>query len=187
MKYQIKFHSLWHCGSGLSAGADLDTLVIKDTNKMPFIPGKTLKGLIKEAVEDYLFFTGQNSIDSIQKLFYKTFGDESKGEVGCAFFSNANLEIEEYNAIVSNKLQDYLYTGISSTAISEETGTAKSHSLRRIQAVIPCIMYAEIENLPSEFIPYIEKGLSLIKRMGQNRNHGLGRCDFLISKKGGEK
>ena len=50
--YQIEFFSQWHCGSGLSAGADIALLVIKDKEGMPFIPGKTLKGLIREAVEN---------------------------------------------------------------------------------------------------------------------------------------
>ncbi len=43
---KIEFFSPWHCGSGPSAGADADSLVIKDINGLPFIPGKTIKGLI---------------------------------------------------------------------------------------------------------------------------------------------
>ena len=49
--YTIEFFSYWHCGSGLSAGADVDSLVIKDAKGMPFVPGKTIKGLIREAAE----------------------------------------------------------------------------------------------------------------------------------------
>ena len=45
--YTIEFFSYWHCGSGLSAGADVDSLVIKDAIGMPFVPGKTIKGLIR--------------------------------------------------------------------------------------------------------------------------------------------
>ena len=47
--FKITFFSEWHCGSGLSSGSDLDALVIKDKDNFPFIPGKTLKGLIREA------------------------------------------------------------------------------------------------------------------------------------------
>jgi len=49
--YTIELFSYWHCGSGLSAGADVDSLVIKDAKGMPFVPGKTIKGLIREAAE----------------------------------------------------------------------------------------------------------------------------------------
>ena len=48
--YNLTFFTDWHCGSGLAAGADVDTLVVKDKNGLPFVPGKTLKGLIREAV-----------------------------------------------------------------------------------------------------------------------------------------
>ena len=58
LNIKIEFFSPWHCGSGLSAGADADSLVIKDTNGLPYIPGKTIKGLIREAVEDYAALRG---------------------------------------------------------------------------------------------------------------------------------
>ena len=58
LNIKIEFFSPWHCGSGLSAGADADSLVIKDINGLPFIPGKTIKGLIREAVEDYAALRG---------------------------------------------------------------------------------------------------------------------------------
>lgn len=54
--YSIKFHTDWHCGSGLAAGADVDALVVKDKNRLPFIPGKTIKGLVREAMCDIIGF-----------------------------------------------------------------------------------------------------------------------------------
>lgn len=68
--YHIEFFSQWHCGSGLSAGADIDLLVIKDKEGMPFIPGKTLKGLIREAVENLIHYQGQSK-DSVEQVFGK--------------------------------------------------------------------------------------------------------------------
>ena len=50
IKYKITFFSNWHCGSGLAAGADTDELVIKDRNGLPYVPGRTIKGLLREAV-----------------------------------------------------------------------------------------------------------------------------------------
>lgn len=96
----IQIHSQWHCGSGLSAGADLDALVIKDPNNMPYIPGKTVKGLIKEAVEDYISFAG-NALDLIPSKD-KMFGTQSEKDAirsnGCAHFSNAVIAKSEYQA-----------------------------------------------------------------------------------------
>ena len=74
IKYTIRFFSQWHCGSGTSAGADVDELVVKDKNGMPYIPGKTLKGLIREAVEDYVAFSSRG--DELGSLVAETFGKE---------------------------------------------------------------------------------------------------------------
>jgi len=65
--YKIEFFTDWHCGSGLSSGADLDLLVIKDKDKLPFIPGKTIKGLVREAVEEIHGF--QPSDIDLKKVF----------------------------------------------------------------------------------------------------------------------
>ena len=69
LNIKIEFFSPWHCGSGLSAGADADSLVIKDTNGLPYIPGKTIKGLIREAVEDYAALRGLDM--DLEKAFGK--------------------------------------------------------------------------------------------------------------------
>lgn len=60
IKYQIQFHSYWHCGSGLAAGAGVDALVVKDADGLPFVPGKTIKGLLREAMEE--LYGGQNEM-----------------------------------------------------------------------------------------------------------------------------
>lgn len=187
IKYSIHFYSPWHCGSGLSAGADADAIVIKDKEDMPFIPGKTLKGLIREAVEDYVSFSKTLSEESLNKAF----GLPANGEVsdhnlnGTAFFTDARLDSKEAKAIVSNKAQRYLYNNVSSTAI-DENGIAKEHSLRSIETVVPCTLYAEIYDLPDDVASVIEKSFGLIHHIGLNRSRGLGRCDFNIEKGGAQ-
>ena len=56
IKYKVIFFTDWHCGSGLAAGADVDALVIKDSDGLPYIPGKTMKGLLREAAEEIVSF-----------------------------------------------------------------------------------------------------------------------------------
>lgn len=179
--YEVEFLSDWHCGSGLSAGADLDALCIKDVNGLPFIPGKTLKGLLREASE--LIF-GEN-LEFTEKSFGKentSSDNESQNDLcessqGACYFSNAELS-ENIQNILNNDIQKKacLYRKVSSTAI-EETGTAKEHSLRKMEVVIPLTLYAEISDIPS--IEYRDKlllCLKYIKAIGINRNRGLGRC-----------
>jgi len=175
IEYDITFYSAWHCGSGLSAGADLDTLVIKDKDGLPFIPGKTMKGLIREAVEDYSGFRKDCDDAAIERLFGK--GADKDHVMGTAFFTNAQLSDEERNAIVSEHLQPLLYNKVTTTAIGED-GIAKDHSLRSMEAVVPCCLHGEIYDVDEQLASTVVESLGLIKRMGVKRNRGLGRCDI---------
>lgn len=185
INYTITFYSPWHCGSGFSAGADVDALVVKDENGMPFVPGKTLKGLIREAIENYISMSSDTEAD-IVKTVEETFGricdKTNESTMGSAHFSNAVLCLREYNAIVGNELQKYLYSKLTTTAI-DDNGIAKDHSLRSEEVVVPCTLYAKITGVPESIHEILTKSLGLIKRLGQKRNRGLGRCDI---KEGGE-
>lgn len=173
--YKIQFYSDWHCGSGLAAGADVDALVVKDKNNLPFIPGKTIKGLLREAIEDIYSFS-KVSNERIQ-TFIQTFGYSTNKEqsTGCAFFTNAEIESDIANTIIASYTHKYLYRAITSTAIDSE-GVAKDNSLRRMEVVVPCTLQGRIINIPDNMEEDIKMGLKYIKRLGQNRNRGLGRC-----------
>lgn len=176
IKYTIEFLSDWHCGSGLAAGADVDALVVKDKDNLPFVPGKTMKGLVREAVETIVAFRGEDK-EKILKSAFGFFDDKDNSNKGEMFFTNAELAREEADTIVANKLQQYLSRSIASTAIKED-GIAKDHSLRKMEVVVPCTLYGMIKNVRPELVKDIIDGLKFIKRLGVNRNRGLGRCSI---------
>jgi len=182
IQYKIEFFSDWHCGSGLAAGADVDVLVVKDKNRLPFVPGKTMKGLVREAVENILQFQDNDTFDTNKLFGY--FDNKEKKEQGELFFGNAELSETHKNAILANNATDYLYRAIASTAIGED-GIAIEHSLRKMEVVVPCILEGMIHYIPEENKELIENGLKYIKRLGLNRNRGLGRCQ--ITTKEGDK
>lgn len=179
IRYKINLHTYWHCGSGLAAGADVDALVIKDKNNLPYIPGKTIKGLLKEAVDEIEGF--KNNVNGFKPTdeYIRTFGyfkdDANEMEKSEAFFSNAELDKNEANCIVANKLCNFMYNSVSQTSIGDD-GTAKEHSLRKIQVVVPCTLYGTIHNVPEGMRQTLIDGMKYTKRLGLNRNRGLGRC-----------
>ena len=173
IRYKIQFFSCWHCGSGLSAGADVDALVVKDKDGMPFVPGKTMKGLIREAVENYVFLTGGDST-----AVDETFGSEADLK-GSAFFSNAALDEREQKAIVSNGAQKFMYNKMTTTAI-DENGIAKEHSLHSLETVVPCTLTGFVADVTEPMAKIIGESLGLIKRIGLKRNRGLGRCNITL-------
>ena len=181
--YKIQLLSDWHCGSGLAAGADVDQLVIKEKN-FPFIPGKTLKGLLKDAA---ITLKDVNAVDTefIKKIFgmeassAQTTQDAINSIKGNSNFSNAELT-ENLKNQLKNKT-DYLYRKISSTAI-DKNGIAEEHSLRRYEVVVPVTLFAKISNVDKGNIENIENCMKMVKRLGTGRNRGLGRCDISIVK-----
>ena len=178
--YKIEFFSEWHCGSGLSAGADTDALVIKDSEGFPYIPGKTLKGLFREAIEE-LIELKDTSTEIEKKAFKNSFGyfsdNKAEGKKGSIFFTNAELELKEQ--IKQAKAQCYLFRRITSTAI--DNGVAEANSLRSMETVVPCTLTGEILDIDDSLETLMKDSAMFIKRLGQNRNRGLGRCDIKIT------
>jgi len=183
--YRVRFYSDWHCGSGLGMGAELDASVIKDEIELPYIPGKTLKGLLREAGE----VIAEVLSDSQEQLLVdEIFGVEAKdGNIsvpGVCYFSNAEFSVETKQELLKN--EDYvknLYRAHASTAI-DKNGQAIEHSLRTIETVIPVSLYGRITSIPStiQHIEFLEKCMKYTKRLGTGRNRGLGRCDISFIK-----
>ena len=178
INYELKFFDYWHVSSGLSGGAALDSYVIKDSAGLPYVPGKTIKGLVREAAE---LFWDQGDID-------KCFGSRGgKGEQknnddttqAQCYFSSATIDEKIAAEITSNKLERNLFEIISATKI-DENGTAVDKSLRDIEVILPITLIGKIENIDDKFASNLKRALKSVKQMGLNRNRGLGRCEFKV-------
>ncbi len=163
--YNITFLDYWHLSSGLSAGAKLDSTVIKDADGLPYVPGKTLKGLVREMAE----------LLPDNEAFVSTCFGEEVVQMGACYFTNATLDDALKEQIRGNKLQEKLYDELASTQIDKE-GMAVDNSLREIEVTIPLTLQGKIDDVPSAYEEKMKQALKMIKRMGLNRNRGLGRC-----------
>jgi CRISPR/Cas system CSM-associated protein Csm3 (group 7 of RAMP superfamily) len=188
IEYTITFYSDWQTGSGLSGGAELDDLCIKDENGLPFIPGKTLKGLFLDAFKDYNDFKKvvlkQESIFGLELNKEKKQIEQSKEGLAKnteVFFSDAVIREDERKEIISNGLQKFLFRKMASTAINK-SGIAEQFSLRTLEVCMPVILTATIENVNENSIETLENVAKLIRSVGGNRNRGLGRCKLKINK-----
>ncbi|MBU1668181.1 CRISPR-associated protein [bacterium] len=180
LHYEIKFLDYWHMSSGLSAGAKLDSTVTKDTKGIPYVSGKTLKGLAREMAE----------ILGDKAFVKKCFGAEEI-DMGECYFSNVELSKETREEIIEYGLQERLYDVIASTKIGkkdkfkdgkqiEKRDIAVDNSLREIEVVVPITLEGVIDDIPDEYQEKMKQSLKMIKRMGLNRNRGLGRCEISI-------
>jgi len=186
LKYTLKFYDYWHISSGLSAGARLDSTVIKDSEGLPYVAGKIIKGLSREMAElvgDCTFvnscFGGSTNDGKNGRPLDKCYDENAKNIQGICYFSNATLDKTTAKEIKANDLQENLYDIIASTKIDHKSGVAQDNSLREIEVVVPLTLIGEIRDIPNdEYLKLMQRALKMIKRMGLNRNRGLGRCEF---------
>ena len=186
LTYNIKMLGYWHCGSGLSAGAEADSSVIKDADGLPFVPGKTIKGLLREAAMEML---NCHAID--ENLMKAVFGYTSSKESeyaqkketrtypGNARFSNAELAGPERDEL-KGTLAPYLYDIIASTSIDPTTGTAETQTLRSIEVAVPVVLTGQIECADDAAKGLLMDCMKWVRSLGAHRNRGLGRCKFII-------
>ena len=175
INYKVEFLDYWHLSSGLSAGAKLDSTVVKDKDDLPYLSGKTLKGLLREMAE---YFENASFVT-------ECFGVEGV-DMGVCYFSNARLIEEVASEITKHNLQERLYDVIASTKIGqnenedEVEGIAVDNSLREIEVVVPLTLEGTIDDVPTQHKEQMVQALKMIKRIGLNRNRGLGRCKITV-------
>lgn len=190
LNYQIEFYDCWNTSSGLSGGALADTLCLKDKNGLPYLPGKTVKGLFREAAELLECLKHEGITDAfINHVFgekERKQGDGSAGQktvIATSFFGNATLNAATAKAILEESthgkeesliLAPQLFEQIATTAL-EATGLAQKHSLRRTEYALPCTLYGEIMDA-DEYKKPLADCAAFIKRLGLNRHRGYGRC-----------
>lgn len=175
IKYEIKFLTYWHAGSGLTSGAQADAVVIKDENGLPYFSGKTIKGIVRDAfinLKESGLIKNQDEVD----LFGQTNKSGSTGLYGGRlFFSNAEMPGNDVLAsdeeVISN-----LFDTLASTEISS-TGVAGLASLRVMEVCVPLTLEGSISGFRSkdEALDF-SRLFAFIKAMGGHRNRGLGRC-----------
>lgn len=183
--FQIEFTGYWHAGTGEAGAGDLDAVIIRDADGLPFLPGKSLKGLFCEAFCE-LIAAGDPSNghapreDALLRLFGRPGPDSLKNQ-GLLRFSNASIPPAERAALLHDKSADGLTAVIASTAL--EHGLAEERSLRRVEVAIPMTLHFTITLRPSPDAPspdtvktWLEDAAARIRMAGSHRHNGLGEC-----------
>ncbi len=202
----IDFKNYWHAGSGRSSGYHLDAVCQRDANKLPYLPGRQLKGILRHAVrraENWGWYDGISLPKGPVTLYeHLLFGSTSQDEQRNQTFSgllqvdSATLPETEY-LYLSHQLQaslvNHLFDELFTTAIDEKTGTAKQYSLRGLEVCLPLTLQSVLQLQLTALQPdlrsqqevwlksaqpwqVIEIALPLIDALGAQRNRGLGEA-----------
>lgn len=181
LKYTITLLSEWHAGSGLSGGASADSITLKDERGLPYLPGKTIKGLLRDSLEEIKNLQRSKCSD---EDFIHLFGNSEEkpddNDFGTkSHFTNAVLTQIEQDEIVSNKLQAHLYSNITSTTIDQD-GLAKNKTLRSMELCVPVTLEAYISGVSDKEIELLTMAMQWTRNLGMKRNRGFGKCKFEI-------
>ncbi len=170
INYKIEFFTDWNCSSGLTGNADIDIAALRDNDGFPYVPGKTVKGLLRDAARNL----GETSEE---KIFGSPNEKVDETEIEKAYFSNAELNENVRKALkYDNEKKACLFREIASTAIGSD-GVAKDNSLRKVEVAIPLTLFGTIE-CEEMHKDTISRCMKFIKRLGMERNRGLGRCEM---------
>lgn len=192
MSYQLKIdiQSYWHPGTGSGRGSDVDAVTHRDRDGLPLLPGKTLKGILRDAVSRWEQFTKTVNTPSLAEQLFGAGADADEKWLGSVRVSDAVLADDIRDYLLEDKnLVTGLYRSIHATAIEHDTGTAVNKSLRGIEVVVPLTLYATLDEVPNashkvaNWQKTIEQSLGLIQAVGAHRTRGLGRAVVTLEAK----
>lgn len=200
----VAIRGYWHAGTGRGSGHHLDALVDTDADGLPYLAGRHLKGLLRDAVHraEIWGLLAPHGDNLTLRLFGSRGYDEGQPvpredtEPGRLQVGDARLP-ENLSAWLGHQDQAHLraglYRALYSTAVGDE-GVARGRSLRGIQVTVPLDLEAQVRYIPDQlgrhgdalpdcWFSILHECLPLIRAVGANRTRGLGRAVLTLTPK----
>ena len=169
---RIEIHSYWHAGTGRGGAAVVDALVARTDEGLPLLPGRTVKGLLRQAAElaeqagrvpdgatEFWFGTdidrsvaGADDSDIATDEAFERALDERRflTRAGHLHITTAELGRPGTDAGVwrqwaaqAARDKGFLVSTFASTRLDED-GCAKDKSLRAIEVAVPMTLWASV-------------------------------------------
>lgn len=190
-------------GRGDGLAGLIDQEVEHDEYGLPFLKGRTLKGLLVEECANILYALGKNN--SVLAAKYQEAADNLFGRPGSTLEDNASMRVGDVrlpddlqeavrlaveNGDLSN--QDVLesLTDVRRQTAMDETGKPEEHSLRATRVVLrDTVFVSQLTFLsqPSEFdLGLLAACVKAFRRAGTSRNRGFGRLTAALYDEQGE-
>lgn len=193
ISYRLKFRSDFHIGSGAGLPGVIDNGLKYDINGIPEINGKTIKGIVRDSVENLIYLYGDTDG---QKILDSLFGQEGD-DITCFRFSSPGIEDRYVNRIKNNPfLQKTISSIRAHNHIERETLTAKENALFFTEVSPYFIEYTgkilqrkDIDKkMEDKLLFYLLSGLRFVTHIGGNRRRGNGlvRFECITVKKGSD-
>jgi len=198
MKVEIEFDivSFWHAGTGRGDGAVADAVVARTAAGLPCLPGRTVKGLLRDAAElgeeagvvpagrtAHWFGHGvldlQGDADERDRALEEARFLTTPGRLAV---SSATLpEAWERWAEGDPAERSAFFQRFATTAL-DERGIAKDQTLRVIELAVPLCLRATLDGLEGEEdARAFADCLLFVRCLGSHRNRGLGRVEVRMA------
>ena len=193
---RLTFDSDWHVGSGAGIPGSVDRQVLRDEEGFPYVPGKTLTGILRDTAEWIADVRDTSEEGNKWKnVLIGLFGEqpESHGGTQGGFASGAAVGIG--SATLSRDLRNYiqglrnasgpdlraaLFTVRPGVKIDRGTGRAVADHLFSTERVRGCTLYAPVKYLrgllSEDEEKLLEDAVRAVRRLGGKRRRGGGRC-----------
>jgi CRISPR/Cas system CSM-associated protein Csm3 (group 7 of RAMP superfamily) len=201
LSYMLTFESAFHCGTGLPRLL-VDRAISRDADGALFIPGSTLKGVLRDRCDQIASLFGlstrfpHDEVAALQEyatrdLSSRLFG--SRLYPGALYFDNLVMSPDDYDILRETPaLQSQNRTQVS---LSRRTGTARPRFLfssefgltglrfeGEVYGYVPDIAIDRDQPTgPTYALTLLLAGLMALDRIGGNRSSGMGRCGVSIS------
>lgn len=199
LKLEIKLLSDTTFGRGDRHAGVVEQEVEYDARTgLPFIKGRTLKGLLVEECANILYAVQESSPDllpTLKERAKRLFGQPGSGigDQAILRFGNAQLpdDFRHYmEAEITNQkyrpdeVLEALTTIRRQTAVDNTTGAPKDNSLRGARAILrDTVFYASLsarEDLSPDELALLAACAAAVRRAGTSRNRGRGRLDVRL-------
>lgn len=195
IQINIVFHSDWHVGEGAGGAGYIDRLVRRHPQDgLPFVPAKTLTGILRDGCEKVAFGLDDGQPGAWQSFVAALFGQQSQGTDNPATTTPARLHIgpgrfapELRAALAHDSELAAALVFIKPGVAIDANGVARSDMLRFEEVVLAgSELTAEAEILVDRgtirpaALALLAAGARAAERLGGKRRRGNGRCSIEI-------
>ena len=172
LSYRMRLNSdaIFSSGHSIPGGEDISLRMTAD-NK-PYMPGSTLKGLLREQLENWLVWNGLSN-DAVQETLALLLGEADRGGV----ISDRRLSFFDLHITDTTPETDW-YSSRTFTAL--EDGIVKPGTLRSASCLNRGLEFTGTVFCDEQDKELVENSLKCIKRVGLLRNRGFGNVSISV-------
>ena len=186
LNLEITMLSDWHIGTGSSGEGNIDRRIARDEDGFPFIPAKSLTGILRDSCEEVLSYLGLDADPEMDNWATYIFGRanvSSNLRVRAAKMDKASRDyLLSFDIAERSVLSKALATVKPGVAIDPISGRAKDDNLSFLEVARPMVLTANVELLDStpEVLSLLVSACQLVEYIGAKRRRGLGRCSIRL-------